>query len=152
MHAHSDYVITIYASEEEKQRLAEFLVKEYELDAVDQKLTVEDICRTGQAQICQTYKNVFLNEISGMLIEMAHLVPKSQIRIVGVVDTTESAGELQDFEFSYQNGTIHKKWSDWYIEMGKCYEDYEGFCEEWDDDYDEDDENAASRKKNSLVS
>ena len=70
-----------------------------------------------------------------MAIKMAQSAPDAAFEMNGVIDTSESAGELMDFNFVYDSEKLVRKSSDWYIETCiEDYESYEEFIDDWEDE------------------
>ena len=95
----------------------------------------EDFDEGSEIEIEETYKCVNLEEITDMAIKMAKSAPDASFEMRGIIDTSESAGELMDFNFIYDAEKLIRQSSDWYVET--CIEDYESyddFIDEWGED------------------
>lgn len=140
MHAHSDYKIEIYGADEEVANVAEVLANAFEKDEFF-RFDKTDFIRDGVLNVEETYKVVFLEDITALALEMAKAAMGSTFTIEGFIDTSESAGEYMDFLISYTEGELEEKSSCWYMYPDSDLEDmtYEEYCEDYGDDYSEDD-------------
>lgn len=140
MHAHSDYKIEIYGADEEVANVAEVLANAFEKDEFF-RFDKTDFIRDGVLNVEETYKVVFLEDITALALEMAKAAMGSTFTIEGVIDTSESAGEYMNFLISYTEGELEEKSSCWYMYPDSDLEDmtYEEYCEDYGDDYSEDD-------------
>lgn len=140
MHAHSDYKIEIYGADEEVANVAEVLANAFEKDEFF-RFDKTDFIRDGVLNVEETYKVVFLEDITALALEMAKAAMGSTFTIEGVIDISESAGEYMNFLISYTEGELEEKSSCWYMYPDSDLEDmtYEEYCEDYGDDYSEDD-------------
>lgn len=82
-----------------------------------------------EMEICETYECVFPEDVAYLALEIAEAHPET-FEMCGVIDTSASAGEYMKFHFSYVNGVLTEKMSDWYVEeYMEDYEDYEDFTQ-----------------------
>ena len=140
MHAHSDYKIEIYGADEEVAAVAEVLANAFEKDAFF-RFDKADFIRDGILNVEETYAVVFLEDITALALEMAKVAMASTFTIEGVIDTSESAGEYMNFLICYTEGELEEKSSCWYMYPDGDLEDmtYEEYCEDYGDDYSEED-------------
>ena len=126
MHGHTSFEIRIDGSDDNVKAIN---------DVIKDIITDEDFDEGSEIEIEETYKCVDLEEITDMAIKMVKSAPGASFEMNGVIDTSESAGELMDFAFAYDSGRLTRQSSDWYIET--CIEDYESydeFIDEWEDE------------------
>ena len=118
MHGHTSFEIRIEGNDD-NVKAVNHVIKEI--------VTDERFDEGREIEIEETYKCVDLEEITDMAIKMAQCAPNASFEMNGVIDTSESAGELMDFNFVYDSEKLVRKSSDWYIET--CIEDYESYEE-----------------------
>lgn len=126
MHGHTSFEIKIDGNDDNVKAIN---------DVIKGTITDERFDEGSEIEIEETYKCVDLEEITGMAIKMTKSAADASFEINGVIDTSESAGELMDFSFVYDAEKLVRKSSDWYIET--CIEDYESydeFIDEWEDE------------------
>ena len=126
MHGHTSFEIRIKGNDD-NVKAVNAIIKDI--------ITDEDFDEGSEIEIEETYKCVGLEEITNMAIKIVRNAPDVSFEMNGVIDTSESAGELMDFNFVYDSEKIIRKSSDWYVET--CIEDYESydeFIDEWEDE------------------
>ena len=126
MHGHTSFEIRIDGNDDNVKAIN---------DVIKNIITDEDFDEGSEIDIDETYKCVDLEEITDMAIKMAKGAPDASFEMSGIIDTSESAGELMDFRFVYDAEKLVRQSSDWYIET--CIEDYdsfEEFIDEWEDE------------------
>lgn len=126
MHGHTSFEVKIDGNDDNVKAIN---------DVIKGTITDERFDEGSEIEIEETYKCVDLEEITGMAIKMTKSAADASFEINGVIDTSESAGELMDFSFVYDAEKLVRKSSDWYIET--CIEDYESydeFIDEWEDE------------------
>ena len=126
MHGHTSFEVKIDGNDDNVKAIN---------DVIKGTITDERFDEGSEIEIEETYKCVDLEERTGMAIKMTKSAADASFEINGVIDTSESAGELMDFSFVYDAEKLVRKSSDWYIET--CIEDYESydeFIDEWEDE------------------
>lgn len=126
MHGHTSFEIKIDGNDDNVKAIN---------DVIKDTITDERFDEGSEIEIEETYECVDLEEITDMAIKMAKSAADASFEMSGIIDTSESAGELMDFNFVYEAEKLVRKSSDWYIET--CIEDYESydeFIDEWEDE------------------
>lgn len=140
MHAHSNYKIKISGTKEELNAVAEVLINAFK-DESRNNVDKDEFISNGLLKIDETYEVTFLEDITNMAVEMAKAAIGTTFTIDGVIDTSESAGEYMDFMVSYEQGELEEKSSWWYMYPDSFLQNmtYEEYCEDYGDDYSEED-------------
>lgn len=124
MHAYSFITIDLTAAKSDVNKLTAFLA-----DKLDDQNCFDDFDSEGTGvQVAQAYFEVeecyacvWLDDIEELAVRMAKLAPDATFTLKGVVDSSESAGELMDFIIEYSNDKLTSRSSCWYIERGEGY-------------------------------
>ena len=123
MNAYTTYHISINGSDDYIKELGNVLKS---------KITDVDYKIGNNVDIIETHECVFEDDVVELAKEMARKANGASFLITGHIDTSETAGELQDFEIKLENSKLTAAFSDWYIETAMdCYENYEEFNEDF---------------------
>ena len=90
-------------------------------------------------------------EVDPMIVELLKHINKD-CSIEGFYDVEESSGSTMMFRFDYKDGILKKFYSEWmtYLCMDN-YEDYEEFCEEFEDRFTEEEFEAFCEDEHYLL-
>ena len=170
MHAYSFFTVDLTATESDINKLTAFLSNK-----LDDQDCFDDFDFEGEGnkkllnvsfEVEECYACVWLDDIEELAVRMVRLASDASFRLKGVVDSSESAGELMNFIIEYSNDKLTSRSSCWYIERGEGYyvldsgdgpvvtevplddpeeidlDDYsdDDFEEDYDEEYDEQDE------------
>jgi NAD-dependent DNA ligase len=104
---------------------------------IKEKLPYDEIEEDEEIVVSRTSELIYCEDIAKQLaLPMMKAAPTLKFSINGVTDTSESAGEYQDFRIEYANSKLNVFYSSWYISMfaANYFDDYEEFCEEYCDE------------------
>lgn len=103
---------------------------------IKEKLPYDEIKEDKKIVVRNTSTLIYCEDIAKLLaVPMIEAAPDLNFTIDGCTDTSESAGEYQDFRIEYINTKLNVLSSFWYIPMfAENYFEYEDFCEEYCDD------------------
>ena len=90
-------------------------------------------------------------EVDPMIVELLKHI-NMDCSIEGCYDVEEYSGSSMMFRFDYKAGELKKFYSEWITFLSvACYEDYEEFCEEYDDRFTEEEYKAFCETEHFLL-
>ena len=126
MHTHTTFEVNINGSDTAIKEIAA---------AIREVITDEEFDVCSEIEIEETYKCPDIEAVTDLAKKMAKCAHGAHFELNGVIDASESAGELMDFSIIYDGSKLIRKSTDWYVET--CieeYESYEEFMDEWEDE------------------
>lgn len=122
MNAYTTYDIEIKGSDAACESIRKILKN---------RITDVEISSGNSTHISQTRACVFEEEIIELAKSLARAsAGEASFLMSGYIDTGESAGELKDFEISFEKDKLRASFSDWYIDTSMdSYKNYEDFRE-----------------------
>ncbi len=108
MHAYSIFTIKLEGKDEDIRSATEF---------AEEVLGEDYEAEHGLIDVDECYEVVWLWDIEEFAARMANKFPELSFTMQGVVDTSESAGELMDFVIKNQDGKLTTQSSCWYLEV-----------------------------------
>ena len=136
MYAFSNYVIKIQNADNQIEEMAKVLSDAYK--AEDHfKFNKRKFIQEEGVFIEHTETVVLLEDITELAKKLAKTAPLASFVIKGIIDTSSSAGEYMNFIITYKQGLLEEHSSDWYRYAYLEDLDYEEFCEQFEDEYSE---------------